>query len=139
MLFRSHPRLALHICIPPGTSIRFTSTPTHFHYGLAREERFRKSSWMNPNDTWSVSKRAGMCRLWMYITVLTTCVRDISILSTTDGSCQASAGAGSPVLVPPPGTVDHHTLHCAWTWKCVHLVKTQNVSVILAPLPNSPL
>lgn len=80
-----------------------------------------------------------MCRLCMYIAVLTACVRDISILTTTDGSCQASAGADSPVLVPPPGTVDHHTLHCAWTWKYVHFVKTQNVSVVLVPLPSLPL
>jgi WD repeat-containing protein 7 len=63
-------------------------------------------------------------------TALITLPRDISILSTTDGSCHASARSDSPVLVPPSGTADHRTLHCAWTWKCLHLVKTKNVSTI---------
>ena len=71
--------------------------------------------------------------------VLTAWIRDVSILSTTDGSCHVSARPDSSVLVPPSGAVDHHTLHCAWTWKYVHLVKTQNVSTIPAPLSKSSL
>jgi len=71
--------------------------------------------------------------------VLTTRIRDISILSTTDGSCHVLARPDTSVLVPPFGAADHHTLHCAWTWKYVHLVKTQNVNTMPAPLSNSPL
>lgn len=71
-------------------------------------------------------------------TVLTTWIRDISILSTTDGSCHVSARPDSSVLVPPSGAADHRTLHYAWTWKWVHLVKTQDVSTTPAPLSKSP-
>ena len=70
--------------------------------------------------------------------VLTALSRDISILSTVDGSCSASARSDSPALVPPSGTADHRTLHCAWTWKYLHLVKAQNVST-MSTLPSSLL
>lgn len=68
--------------------------------------------------------------------ILTTCSRDISILSAIDGSCHASARSDSPTFLPPSGMADHRTLHCAWTWKCLHVVKTQNVSTIPTPPPT---
>ena len=70
-------------------------------------------------------------------TVLTIRPRDISVLSAIDGSCHGSARSDSPILMPPSGTVDHHTLHCAWKWKYLHLVKTQTVSTASILQSNS--
>ena len=71
-------------------------------------------------------------------TILTIEIRDISILSTNDGSCHVSARQDSSILAPPSGMGDYRTLHCAWTWKCIHLVKTQSVSTISTSPSDSP-
>ena len=79
----------------------------------------------------SPRERVYASNLYLYTgPVLTNSPSDISILSTIDGSCHTSARSDSPILAPPSGTADHRTLHCAWAWKCLHLVKTQNVSIV---------